>query len=183
MTTYGPVDYFVEHAPTGCGLPGVQDRETNVREWYSGAVVQSLVRATGLICIDRSPDVNQTDMWVETIGAWEGKVRSIRLQLKSSSRVTVVTKDGIECVTHSLDRDYYDSLQLDATMPIFLVIVALPDIAEVWTSADAEKVVLNACAWWGEVTEPSNGLGSQTVHIPVSQRLDLSGLQEMLRKA
>lgn len=155
----------------------------NFREWYSWAVVASVAGAAGLVCHIPQIDVNRTDIRLETYGVWEGRQRSIRLQIKASSDIQMIRDNGIDYVTHSLKRDYYDSLQTPSTNPIFLVLVALPALVSPWTRVRQSIHALSAAAWWGAVTTPPNGRKTQTVRIPALQRLDLAGLQTMLRTA
>lgn len=136
--------------------------------------------AAGLYCHVPTIDGNKTDVRVETVSVWAGRQRSIRLQLKASSSIGTARISGIDYVTHSFDRAYYDEMQEPATIPLFLVLVALPPLDEAWTRLRQNIVALSAAAWWGEVLDPPNGLMSQTVRIPATQRFDLAGLQAML---
>jgi hypothetical protein len=155
----------------------------NFREWYSWAVVASVAGAAGLVCHIPQIDVNRTDIRLETYGVWQGRQRSIRLQTKASSDIQLTHEKGVDYVTHSLKRDYYDSLQAPSTNPIFLVLIALPALASPWTRVRPSIHALSAAAWWGAVTDPPNGLKNQTVRVPATQRLDLAGLQTMLMTA
>jgi hypothetical protein len=183
--TYAPADFAAEITPELAGFPSLEHRKNNFREWYSWAVVASVVYSAGLVGHIPAIDVNKTDMLVETIGAWRGSGRAIRLQLKASSDIGTATVRGVDYVTKSLERGYYDDTVLLGTgkIPLFLVLIALPPLDEVWNKIDAESHLLPAAAWWGSVTEPSNGLDTQTVRIPASQRLDLTGLRTMLESS
>lgn len=180
---YAPTGFRAEITPQTAGFPGLAALHTNFREWYSWAVVASVVGAAGLYCHIPTIDGNKTDVRVETVGAWNGRQRSIRLQLKASSNLQTASVGGIDYVTKSFERTYYDQMQEAATIPLFLVLIALPPLTDPWTRMRQGILALHAAAWWGDVSDPPNGLAHQTVRIPASQRLDLTGLQSMLSAA
>jgi hypothetical protein len=180
---YPPTTFRGDIVPSTSGFPGLARLENNFREWYSWVVVASVASAAGLIVHTPTIDANKTDVRVETVSVWNGRQRSIRLQLKASSSMGSTRVGGVDYVTKSLDRLYYDEMQEPSTIPLFLVLVALPPVTEAWTRMRQGIHALSAAAWWGEVTDPSNGHATQTVRIPATQRLDLTGLQSMLGKA
>ncbi|MDO8209644.1 DUF4365 domain-containing protein [Conexibacter sp. CPCC 206217] len=180
---YAPTGFRAEITPGTAGFPGLQDLHNNFREWYSWAVVASIAGAAGLYCHVPVIDGNKTDVRLETVSMWNGKQRSVRLQLKATSNIGTASEHGIDYVTKSFERDYYDGMQEPAPIPLFLVLIALPPLTAPWTRVRQGIHALHAAAWWGRVTEPSNGLANQTVRIPASQRLDLAGLQTMLMQA
>ena len=180
---YSPVGYTSEIGPATAGFPGLNSIPNNFREWYSWSVIASVVGAAGLICHVPTIDVNRTDIRVETYGLWNGKQRSIRLQAKATSDLGTATSKGVDYVTHSFTREYYDSLREPSTNPIFLVLVALPPLTSPWTRVRSSIHALHAAAWWAEVTDPSTGNANQTVRVPAVQRLDVDGLQQMLSLA
>ncbi len=157
--------------------------KNNFREWYSWSVVASVASAAGLVCQVPVIDVNKADVMISTLGLWHGRVRSVSLQLKASSDVGTAREKGVDYVTQVLKRDYYDEMQQESTVPLFLVLVALPPLESPWTRVRQNIHALHAAAWWGAVTDPPNGKESQTVRIPASQRLDVVGLRTMLELA
>jgi hypothetical protein len=180
---YWPPFFQAEITPATAGFPGLALLENNFREWYSWAVIASVVSGAGLICHVPSIDSNQTDIRVETVGMYAGKQRTIRIQAKASSNLGSARVGGVDYVTKSFERDYYDKLQIPATNPLFLVLVALPPLAAPWTRVRASIHALHAAAWWGSVTDPPNGKATQTVRIPATQRLDVPGLHAMIQSA
>jgi uncharacterized protein DUF4365 len=139
---YSPIGFRGSLTPATSGFPGLDHLKNNFREWYSWAVVASVASGAGLICHIPSIDANKTDVRVETVSLWQGRQRSIRLQLKASSDIGTARVGGVDYVTHSLDRDYYDEMQEPSTVPLFLVLVALPPLANVWTRIRPSIVVL-----------------------------------------
>jgi hypothetical protein len=135
------------------------------------------------VCQPPVIDVNKVDVRVETVGAWNGRQRSISLQLKATSKVGTATVGGIDYVTMSLDREYYDDMRVASTVPLFLVVVALPPLTTTWTRVRQGIHALNSATWWGVPSDPPNGKKTQIIRIPASQRLDLAGLQTMLASA
>lgn len=180
---YAPTSFSADITPEFTGFPGLKLRENQFREWYSWAVVASVASAAGLVCHIPAIDENKTDVRVETIGVWNGRLRSIRLQLKASSSLGTARSGGIDYVTHSLKREYYDRFSEPSNVPLFLILVALPPLDRPWTRIRPSIHGLSAAAWWGEVSEPSNGSAYQTVRVPASQRLEVSGFQTMLGAA
>jgi hypothetical protein len=120
-------------------------------------------------------------MQVETWGLLAGRQRTIALQLKSTVNPNFV--DGGAHVTYDLPRATYDDLFAPATVPRFLVIVAVSRPPDAVGVGEQHAITLSAAAWWGELTMPSNGSSSQRVKIPTTQRLDGDGLHAMLLKA
>ena len=180
---YAPTSYRSEVTPETAGFPGLAEMHTGVREWYSWAVVASVVTAAGLVCNVERIDVNQVDVTVSTIGMWKNRVRAISLQIKSSSNYTTFTETGVDYISKSFPRAYYDDMRAPRTTPLFLVLVALPPTDRPWTRLRSGIHTMHAAAWWGEVEDEANGLQHQTVRIPASQRLDVQGLRSMLDKA
>ena len=181
---YPPVDFRRSVAPSATGFElGLEDQPNNFREWFSWTVIASVASAAGLICHVPTIDVNQTDIRVETYGLWKGAQRSIRIQAKASSSLSMVSAGGAHYVTHQLKRARYDALLQPSTNPIFLVLVALPPLEESWTDLTASTHVLNAAAWWGQPTEPATGNATQMVRIPVDQRLDVASFEAMMDQA
>jgi hypothetical protein len=180
---YAPIGYRSDVTPDTTGFPGMDSMHTNVREWYSWAVVASVVTAAGLVCNVQNVDVNQVDVTVSTIGTWQGRQRIVSLQVKSSSGFETFAEKGVDCISKSFPRAYYDDMQAPRTLPLFLVLVALPPTTSPWTRVRQGIHAMHAAAWWGQATDPSNGLANQTVRIPASQRLDVAGLQTMLAMA
>ena len=180
---YGPAGFSAQITPQNAGFPGLHLQKNNFREWYSWAVVAAVASAAGLVCHVPAIDANQKDFLVETLGMYKGRQRSIRLQLKASSSLNTAHENGVDYVTMSFSRAYYDAFQAPATIPLFLILVALPPLTAPWTHIKQTLHELHASAWWVRLTEPPNGLANQTVRIPVDQRLDLTGLHAMLSMA
>lgn len=74
-------------------------------------------------------------------------------------------------------------MMVPRTLPLFLILVALPPTTSPWTRVRQGIHAMHAAAWWGQPTDPPNGLDNQTVSIPASHRLDVAGLQTMLATA
>lgn len=182
--SYAPSGFNSDIVPCDSGFQlGLEDQPNNFREWFSWSVIASVASAAGLVCHVPTIDVNQTDIRVETYGLWNGAQRSIRIQAKASSSISTATINGVDYVTHSLKRARYDALQQPSTNPIFLVLIAVPPLDEVWVSIREACHVAYAAAWWGQPTDPSTGNANQTVRIPSVQRFDVAALQTMMEQA
>jgi len=157
--------------------------ETHYKEWFSWAVVASAAAAAGLIVHVPVVDDSKSDVRIETFRQWEGKYRHMALQLKATANPSFIGPPGAMKLAYSLDADSYNALLRDSSIQRFLVVVAVPPQDQCWVRLRSSIVAMNAGAWWCEVTGEETSQGSKTVHIPVEQRLDLAGLETMLRIA
>lgn len=157
--------------------------ETHYKEWFSWAVVASTAAAAGLIVHVPAVDDTKSDVRVETFRAWEGKYRHMALQVKATANPTFIGPPEATKLSYSLDAGTYNALVQDSSIQRFLVVVAVPPQDQCWVRLRSSIVVMNAGAWWCEVTGEETDQGSKTVHLPVEQRFDLAGLETMLRIA
>jgi hypothetical protein len=165
-------------------FPGGTAPDNTYKEWFSWAVVAATAAAAGLVVHIPSIDANKNDVRLETWGPWDGRTRTVGLQLKATSKPRFVGPPDSRSVAFPLDSDSYNELVGESTMPRFLVVVALPDIGQCWVRQRESLIGLSAAAWWVEVKgETTNNETSRTVHLPVAQRFDLIGLRKMLEQA
>lgn len=153
---------------------------TTYQEWFSWAVIDAIATSTGLVTTVPAKDVNKTDMQVQTWKMFEGKVRTVGLQLKS----TLAPKFSADGAHVSMDLTYDDwaKLLMPGNVPRFLVVVAVPRRPHPLATLRGSTVQLGAAAWWSEVTGPGPQVGKgQRINVPISQRFDDRGLTEMLR--
>jgi Domain of unknown function (DUF4365) len=139
--------------------------------------------AAGLVCQAPIIDVNKVDVQVSTWGPWNGRARTIALQLKATSSPSFIGSPGNGTLAFPLDGPDYNAMLGDSTMPCFLVVVCLPKIEETWVRQRPSVVGLSAGAWWLKIAGDPTTQTQKTVHLPVEQRFDPVALQAMLELA
>jgi hypothetical protein len=176
LPTLPPDAYRHDHSPFGGDAP-----RARWQEWVSWAVVSSIASSCGLVVQTLPIDANRKDLQVETWGALEGAQRTIGLQLKSTINPNFV--DHGAALAIDLARDAYDDLMAPASVPKFLVVVAVASPPDPLAVSEQQAITLNAGAWWSQVSEPSTGNANQRVRVPTAQRFDATALRTMLLKA
>jgi Domain of unknown function (DUF4365) len=146
-------------------------------------VVAATTSAAGLVCQPPHIDVNKVDVQVSTWGQWNGRVRTIGLQLKATSAPTFIGQDGNRKLSFPLDGADYNAFLEPSTVPTFLVVVCLPDLEGCWVRHRPHMTALSAGAWWLRVGGDPTTQGSINVHLPVEQRFDVAALRSMLEVA
>lgn len=143
----------------------------------------AVTSAAGLVCQMPHVDVNKADFKIETWGLWNGRARTIDLQLKSTSVPSFIGPTGNQKIAVSLAGADYNSLVEPRTVPCFLVVVCLPDLEGCWVRQRPNMLALSGGAWWLRVDGEPTDQGHITVHVPVEQRFDVSALRTMLDAA
>lgn len=173
MPPYPRAEYSASISPLENQAP-----RSRWQEWFSWAYVQSIASASGLAPDVKPIDVNQIDVQITTWGMFEGRVRSIALQLKSTYVPEFVEDDAY--VVHDLPGERYNSLLEPSDVRRFLVIVAVPSPPEPLISLDCNVAHLQAAAWWGVVEGEPTAQATKRVKLPTGQRFDVEGLKTML---
>jgi hypothetical protein len=163
--------------------PGGTAPDNRYKEWFSWAVVSAVVGAAGLPCQIPVIDVNKFDVQVNTWGRWQGRARTIGLQLKSTSSPSFVGPPDVPDLAFKLRGADFNSLSEPNNIPQFLVVVCLPTLDERWLLHGADSFSLDAAAYWMRVEGEETDQSYKTVHLPTSQRFDVDGLTQMLEAA
>lgn len=174
--TYPPAAYSSTVLPFDCQAP-----RDHWQEWFSWGYVMSVAAAAGLAPKLQLIDANQTDMEVQTWRPFEGSVRTIALQLKSTHAPEFV-EDGAY-VVHDLTAERYNRLLEQGTVPRFMVVVVVPSPDAALVNLNGADTTLSGVAWWVRVQGEPTDQKYKRVRIPTSQRFDVTGLQTMLRQA
>lgn len=164
-------------------FPGGTAPSNRYKEWFSWAVVAATTSAAGLVCQTPQIDANKVDVQVNTWGAWNGRVRTIGLQLKATSSPSFVGSDDNRNLAFVLDRADYNAFLEPSTVPCFLVVVCLPTLGKRWVTHRPNLTALGAGAWWLRIEGDPTTQGTTTVHLPVEQRFDVTALRRMLALA
>lgn len=139
-----------------------------------------MTSAAGLVCQFPAVDVNKADVKVETWGLWNGRARTIDLQLKATSSPGFIGPRDNQRLAFSLAGADYNSMVEPRTVPCFLVVVCLPELDGCWVRQRPNMLALSAGAWWLRVTGEPTEQATITVHLPIEQRFDVAGLRTML---
>jgi hypothetical protein len=148
------------------------------QQGFSFAFVQSIAAACGLSADIKPSDTNQMDVIVQTWGVYQGSVRTIALQVKSTYSPEFVEDN--QYVVHDLKGDRYNRLLDPSNIRRFLVIVAVPPPPTPVVSLDCDVAHLQAAGWWGVVQGERTDQGTKRVKVPTAQRFDVEGLKTML---
>lgn len=142
-----------------------------------------MTSAAGLVCQVPTIDVNKADFQIETWGPWNGRARTVDLQLKATSAPSFVGAPGNQELAFSLAGADYNSMVEPRTVPCFLVVVCLPDLEGCWVRQRPNMLALSGGAWWAQVKGQPTEQKFITVHLPVEQRFDIAALRSMLELA
>jgi hypothetical protein len=119
------------------------------------------------------------DVMVQTYGPYEGKIRTVGLQLKSTYAPSFVEEDAY--VAHDLSADRYNQLLAPSDIQRFLVIIAVPRPPAATVALESDVAHVQAAAWWGRVEgEREEVQQTRRVKLPTNQRFDAEGLKAML---
>jgi hypothetical protein len=168
--------YSAQVLPAECEAP-----RPRWQEWFSWAFVQSVANAAGLVAQVPTIDSNKKDVMLETWRPLGGRMRVVGLQLKSTYNPSFV--DNHSNVAYDLDRDDYNGLLIEGTVPRFLVVVVVPTPPTALVELTSDSAALGAAAWWGKVEGEPTTQTTKRVKMPVDQRLDADGMLQMLRQA
>lgn len=173
MPPYPQADYATAVLP----LEGHAPRP-RWQEWFSWAFVQAVASAAGLVAEIRAIDANQIDVQVQTWHTYEGRVRTIGLQLKSTYAPEFVEEGSY--VVHDFPAEHYNRLLAPADVRRFLVIVAVPPPDDSLMALDSDVAYLQAAGWWGSIDGEPTDNQYKRVRVPTKQRFDVDGLRRML---
>lgn len=152
------------------------------QEWFSAGVVTAVASAAGLVPQVMPIDANKIDMQVQTWGPFEGRMRVIGLQLKSTHRPQFSRDRSF--LSYSLDRADYEQLRAPGSIPRFLVVVVVPRPTAPWVRVRSNIVALGAAAWWCAITDPTPiSTDTKTIRVPTENRLDAPALLNLMRHA
>jgi hypothetical protein len=102
----------------------------------------------------------------------------IDLQLKCTSRATVVKKD---CIAWPLKRAHYEKLVASKIIPHLLVVLVLPPREEDWLEHSVDELILRRCAYWVKMTGmPAISTPTTTVRLPRTNHFSPRQLKALL---
>ncbi|MFD3881972.1 DUF4365 domain-containing protein [Streptomyces microflavus] len=115
---------------------------------YGEVFFQAIVTAAGMTAQKLQEDDYMMDFLVGHPGPL-GRLKNpmIGVQVKCTRKARV----GRSTITHTLKSKYYNELAKPASewaLPTFLVVVMVPDDADVWMDASDERLALHQAAYW-----------------------------------
>ena len=153
------------------------------KEQFSKAYINAIAAQAGLNNAQPSVDDDSVDLVL--IGRnFSGKIRNphLELQLKCTSRELI--KDDVIKFPLAI-KNYNDLRGEDLLCPRYLVVLLVPDNVDEWSELRNDELVLrNTCYWVSIRTLPDkNNESTVTVNIPLSQKLTMDSLLELMRFA
>ena len=152
------------------------------KEQFSNAYVQAVTAVAGFALYKPFVDDDSIDWGIAQRGG-SSTIRSprIELQLKATSSA------GIEddSVKYALKvKNYEDLRHEDFLVPRILVIVVVPKAIDDWLSQSQTELVMRRCGYWASLRgmPPTDNTDIVTIPIPLSQMLDVSQLQAVMRR-
>ncbi len=145
-------------------------------EQFSLAYIAAIASVVGCAVEGEDVDIDSGD--VTLLRRKPGTVvRSPRLilQVKATTQNCI----GETTVSHQLEaRTYTDLAAVNLQVPKILVVVALPENVETWTTHSELQLALRKCGYWLSLKgAPSIGAQqSKTVHLPRDQAFDAMAL-------
>jgi len=144
--------------------------DSNQQEFFSQAVVFSIVSASGFNILMPRVDRKKLDFTIEG----DSVESRINVQLKS----TTVARFSRGALHYTLDRATYDILRVPSSSPFWLVVVVLPRDVRRWASHSKASLILRRCTYWHSLEGyPEIITESATVRIPEEQRFTVECLQ------
>ncbi|WP_078852633.1 DUF4365 domain-containing protein [Streptomyces sp. NRRL S-1824] len=115
---------------------------------YGEVFFQAVVTAAGMTAQKLNEDDYMMDFLVGhpgPLGRLKNPMIGVQVKCTRKARVTNST------VSHSMKSKYYNELAKPASewaLPTFLVVVLVPDDADVWMDASDERLALHRAAYW-----------------------------------
>ena len=163
--------------------------ENNIKAELSYAYLHAVAARGGLACevSGRHADGDGVDAVVRARERFsEQSVYTrfiIEVQLKATSQEPAANALG--CYPFSLRIDHYDKLRdVEAGNQQILVILFLPDDANLWLAHSVEGLIARRCAYWVSLRgAPASGNETaQTVYVPQANLLSVDGLRSVFAR-
>ncbi|MFD8260268.1 DUF4365 domain-containing protein [Streptomyces griseoluteus] len=131
-----------------------------------------------------------------TLGKWEVDKDGVDLSIKRSDGLTFELQ--MKCTyspelvrrgtaySYDLDMPTYDKLRAATRTSVgFLGLVVVPRDIEEWMIHDEHELSMRCSGYWAKIQDlpACENSSTKAIHLPVSQRIDLSGFEEMFSHA
>jgi hypothetical protein len=179
----------VGHGDSTLGLTKVMTRpyvsamplaHSRSKELFSDAYLRAVVAAARMHIEPRSVDVDGIDGYIHYTGTLNGVFAPlIAYQLKCTACASYVRDTHI---AFPLPIKNYNELRpTNTTVPRILIVVLVPRGVGAWIRQDDASLLMRRCGYWVSLASAPASLNqvSQTVHVPLSQRLSVSAMRTM----
>lgn len=149
---------------------------SDIQEALSQIYVTGICAMAGYSIGPTIPDVDKVDMTVA--GTVSGTQASVRLQLKATYQDGLMRGDSF---AYRIKDDELSELLEKARghpNPFVLVVLHLPSKHEEWLTNNAERLILQRCAYWISCEDIDGG--SRTVHIPKANLFDIGSIRKLM---
>ncbi|MFJ5039074.1 DUF4365 domain-containing protein [Streptomyces parvulus] len=131
-----------------------------------------------------------------TLGKWEVDKDGVDLSVKRSDGLTFELQ--MKCTysptmvaqgtaySYDLDIPTYDKLRASTRTSVgFLGLVVVPRDLEEWMVHDERELTMRCSGYWVKLQDapPVDNTSTKAIHLPMSQRIDLPGFEEMFSHA
>ncbi|MBO8193660.1 DUF4365 domain-containing protein [Streptomyces oryzae] len=131
-----------------------------------------------------------------TLGKWEVDKDGVDLSVKRADGLTFelqmkctyspkISAQG-SAYTYNLDIPTYDKLRACTRTSVgFLGLVVVPPGLEDWMLHSEDELILRCAGYWAKIQDspPVENKTSKAIHLPMEQRIDLTGFEEMFNHA
>ena len=164
--------------------------DNHIREGLSRAYAMSVAFCAGL-SINLNPGfdvgIDGTFLDVKVRIGPSGAKRYIEngfkldFQLKASHNCPI---EGGKIIFDLKARNYNDLVDVDVGTPRILLLLRLPKDQTRWLAQTPQKLILRRCAYWHSLRglEPTVNDKTVRIRIPTSQRLTVTGLQNLMKR-
>jgi len=158
-------------------MPDALLSDNDRKEALSLAYVAAIAAKVGYDTARPNFDRDSIDLLIRAGG---GMYPQIGIQAKATAAPRW-QDDGLH---FQLGRKNYDDLRAKRTIPVILMVLALPTNETDWLSCSPEELVLRRNAWWLSLRGYHEIEGdSRVVILPKGQRLDPDALIELMCRA
>ena len=163
----------------GTEVPNYYMPKSRQEEQFSIAYIQAIASASGYGLEEVKVDLDSIDV---TIRQYRNTTEnlygdSLRLQLKCTFAHSP-TRDHLP---YPLAKKNYNDLCQHCMTPRILVVVHVPRDFDTWITLANDSMILKHHAYWCSLKgQPSITAKSKTVHLPLSQRLTVEALRQLM---
>lgn len=161
-------------------------QDTKVKEDISISYISALCAYAGIAYETIRHDEDSTDgLLRKRILLDENRKfnSELRIQLKSTSSPSQYTDYG-DSLTYKLKAKNYNDLCQEATSPIILGLLVLPEDKNQWINWTSEELLIKGCMYWADFSTEDETTNTATVSIKINKEnvINAQSLLEILEK-
>ena len=160
-------------------------QESKIKEDLSMSYLSTLCAKAGIAYERTIHDSDSTDATVaKIIKVGKESIRSeLRVQLKATSSSSQYHKSDTT-ITYKLKAKNYNDMCGQATTPIILCLLVLPEDPSEWVHWTQEELMLRGCMYWADFSDqpPTKNESTITVELARQNMLNSEALDGLLRR-